>query len=245
MTAHEIAQAYALGLQLAPITNTTLHGYASRRLGREKRVERQEGKEGMKHKGKKEGTHLPTYPELDTDGDVPGVLGDVLTGGVLGDDALAFYTRVPSPLDADGDVDVDAARERDAGGDVDVDGTGTRDDGHAPAAPFRCVDRCVACIVDGSGKFCMPDVDAGERLDFAGTRRPEIVRFRGVVGGDAEAEALVVLLLLPLALALGLDWQYVERRRWAGADASAAAVRGRASLLFAPLLRVACPVQVY
>jgi hypothetical protein len=46
------------------------------------------------------------------------------------------------------------------------------------------------------------DVDAGERLDFAGTRRPEIVRAR-VVGRDAEA--LVVRLLLPLALALGLE----------------------------------------
>ncbi|KAJ7916881.1 hypothetical protein B0H13DRAFT_1870869 [Mycena leptocephala] len=82
------------------------------------------------------------------DDDVPGVLGDVLTGGVLGDDALAFHTRVPSPLNA--------------------------------------------------------DVDAGERLDFAGTRRLEIVRFR-VCGGDAEAEALVVLLLLPLPLELGLE----------------------------------------
>ncbi|KAJ7870026.1 hypothetical protein B0H13DRAFT_2350648 [Mycena leptocephala] len=106
----------------------------------------------MKNEGKKEGTHLPTHPcptpldaysELEMDDDVPGVLGDVLTGGVLGDDALAFHTRVPSPLDADG--------------------------------------------------------DAGERLDFAGPRRPEIVRAR-VVGGDTEA--LVVLFLLPLPLGL-------------------------------------------
>jgi hypothetical protein len=48
----------------------------------------------------------------------------------------------------------------------------------------------------------MPDVDAGERLDFVGTRRPEIVRAR-VCGGDAEA--LVVLFLLPLPLPLGLE----------------------------------------
>jgi hypothetical protein len=52
----------------------------------------------------------------------------------------------------------------------------------------------------------MPDVDvdvnAGERLDCAGTRRPEIVRAR-VVGGDAEA--LVVRLLLPLPLPLGAE----------------------------------------
>ncbi|KAJ7916887.1 hypothetical protein B0H13DRAFT_1996827, partial [Mycena leptocephala] len=71
--------------------------------------------------------------------------------------------------------------------------------------PFCCC-CCIGvdCIVGGGGKFCMPgvDVDAGERLDFAGTRRPEIVRAR-VVGGDAEA--LVVLLLLPLPLALGLE----------------------------------------
>ncbi|KAJ7916879.1 hypothetical protein B0H13DRAFT_1996795, partial [Mycena leptocephala] len=149
-----------------------------------------------------------------------GILGDVRAGGVLGEDADAYGNidgePGPEPLDFLGLGLVDV------GG--DVDGTGTRDDGEVFAfififtfegtqantegtrtrcvVPFCCC--CVDCIGGGGGRFCMPgiDVDAGERLDFAGTRRPEIVRAR-VVGGDAEA--LVVLLLLPLPLPLGAE----------------------------------------
>jgi hypothetical protein len=164
---------------------------------RENHIEREEGKkEGMKHKGKrrKERTCPPTrvpppldaYSELDMDDDVPGVLGDVLTGGVLGDDALAFHTRVPSPLNADGGVDVDAY-------------------GNIDREPL-----CLGIRMAVDGEFAGDEedeaarnVDAGEKLDFAGTRRPEIIRFRGVVGGGAEA--LVVRLLLPLVLEDGLE----------------------------------------
>ncbi|KAJ7870024.1 hypothetical protein B0H13DRAFT_2062326 [Mycena leptocephala] len=100
--------------------------------------------------------------------------------------------------------------------------------------PFCC---CVVdCIIGGGGKFCMPgvDVDAGERLDFAGTRRPEIVRAR-VVGGDAEA--LVVLLLLPLPLPLGAEPLVVRAegtplggRRWERGGGSGAGILALCSM---------------
>jgi hypothetical protein len=155
---------------------------------------------------------VEAYGELDadTDGDVPGVRGDVLAGGVLGEDADPdAYGNIdgepgPEPLDFLDLGLVDVGGDVDGTGTLDVDGPfvfvfvfeGTRT---RCVVPFCC---CVDCIGGGSGKFCTPDVDAGERLDFAGTRRPEIVRAR-VVGGDAEA--LVVLFLLPLALVLGLE----------------------------------------
>jgi hypothetical protein len=196
---------------------------------------------------------VEAYGELDADTD--GVLGDVLAGGVLGEVDPDAYGNIdgepgPEPLDF---LDLGLV---DVGGDVD----GTRDDGDVfvfifvftfegtrtrCAVPFCCC--CVDCIGGGSGKFCMPgvDVDAGERLDFAGTRRPEIVRAR-VVGGDAEA--FVVRLLLPLPLPLGLEALAVRAegtplggRRCERGGGSGAGIFALCSI---PLLRVVCPVQV-